>query len=151
MDLGCTECETMAVGWGGACKFEMSCISNEAALLVLQHETLQHVRIAVDLIECVVSGEKDFLSSFHFFFSLAMFSMATECVKQVQIAGDVLWALVNHGDTWQFISPRFFLTAYICIWLLFSPAPSPPLSLSLSSSLSPRKCFTATFAPASAT
>lgn len=25
--------------------------------MVLQHETLQHVRIAVDLIECVVSGE----------------------------------------------------------------------------------------------
>lgn len=39
------------------CKFEMSCICNEASLLVLQHKTLQHVRIAVDLIERVVSGE----------------------------------------------------------------------------------------------
>lgn len=38
--------------------------------MLLQHETLQHVRIAVDLIECVVSGEVggEGFSVFLFFF-----------------------------------------------------------------------------------
>lgn len=70
---------------------ETSCICNEVSLLVLQHEALQHVGIAVDLIECVVSGEvggEGF--SFFLFFSPAMFSMTTVWVKQVQMAGHVL-------------------------------------------------------------
>lgn len=69
-------------------------------------------------------------------FCLSVFFPSLRCspwrpvwVKQVQMAGDVLWADVNQADTWQFISPGFFHTAYICIWLLFSL--SFPLSLTL--------------------
>lgn len=80
-----------------------------------------------------------------------MFSMATEGLKQVQMAGDVLWADVNQADTWQFISPGFFHAAYICIFACDFCSASLSLSLSLSSSLCACKCFTVTFAPAFAT
>lgn len=48
--------ELRCMGYNAAepCKFDSSCICNEVSLLVLQHNTLQHVRVAVHLIECVV-------------------------------------------------------------------------------------------------